>query len=93
MPGETILTRHPQGKSGRTMSKQNYEIIREAMITILQDQELTHTELFNLMNYHLKGTFAGNISWYAETVKLDLEARGIIERTDKKPQTYQLKIR
>jgi hypothetical protein len=39
----------------------------------------------------LKGKFSDNISWYAETVKLDLEARKKIERTSSKPQKYRLK--
>jgi hypothetical protein len=39
----------------------------------------------------LTGKFEGHISWYAETVKLDLEARGVIERTKSKPEKYRLK--
>ena len=35
--------------------------------------------------------FYGSIAWYAETVKLDLEARKLIERTSSKPQKYRLK--
>jgi hypothetical protein len=31
------------------------------------------------------------VSWYAETVKLDLEARKKIERTSSRPQKYRLK--
>jgi hypothetical protein len=48
-------------------------------------------ELFSRLNKSLKGKFAGNISWYGETVKLDLEAKKIIERTASKPQKYRLK--
>ena len=33
----------------------------------------------------LQGKFDGNIGWYGETMKLDLEADGKIERTDSKP--------
>ena len=43
------------------------------------------------LNKNLKDTFSGNISWYAETLKLDLEAREIIERTSSKPQKYRVK--
>ena len=35
--------------------------------------------------------FDGGVQWYGETVKLDLEARGVIERTNDKPQKYKLK--
>ena len=40
-----------------------------------KENDLTRTELFNRLNKSLKGKFSGNISWYGETVKLDLEAK------------------
>jgi len=91
MTEEKILTKHPLGKSGKNISKQNYETLKIAILSVLQNKQLTHTELFSQLNKSLKGKFSGNISWYAETVKLDLEARKIIERTSSKPQKYQLK--
>ena len=91
MTEEKILTKHPLGKSGRDISKQKYEEVKRAIIVALQSKELTHTELFNALNKSLRGKFAGNISWYGETVKLDLEARKVIERTASKPQKYRLK--
>lgn len=91
MTEEKILTKHPLGKSGRTIDRQNYETLKEAILSALQNKELTHTELFERLNKSLKGKFSGNINWYGETVKLDLEARKIIERTSSKPQKYRLK--
>jgi hypothetical protein len=91
MTEEKILTKHPLGKSGKNISKQKYEALREAILSALRNRELTHTELFNQLNKRLRNKFAGNISWYGETVKLDLEARKIIERTSSKPQKYRLK--
>jgi hypothetical protein len=88
-----ILTRHPLGKSGKNIDKQKYETLKETILKELGNKELTHTELFNQLNKRLKNNFAGNISWYGETVKLDLEARKIIERTSSKPQKYRLKRR
>ena len=86
-----ILTKHPLGKSGKNISNQNYETLKEAILSALRNKELTHTELQDQLNKSLKGKFSGNISWYGETVKLDLEARKIIERTSSKPQKYRLK--
>ena len=86
-----VLTKHPLGKSGKNISKQNYGTLKEAILSALRDKELTHTELLDQLNKKLKGKFSGNISWYGETVKLDLEARRIIERTSSKPQKYRLK--
>ena len=91
MAEEKILTKHPQGKTGRNISKKSYDTLKSAIITALRKKELTHTELFEQLNKNLKGKFDGNISWYGETVKLDLEARKIIERTDSKPQRYKVR--
>ncbi len=88
---EKILTKHPLGKSGKNISRQKYEAVKEAIVSALRDKELTHTELFDQLNKSLKSKFSGNISWYGETVKLDLEARKIIERMSSKPQKYRLK--
>ena len=93
MGEEKILTKHPLGKSGKNITKQNYETLKKAILSALRNKELTHTELMNQLNKSLKGKFSGNISWYAEAVKLDLEARKIIERTSSKPQKYRLKLK
>lgn len=86
-----ILTKHPQGKSGKNISRENYETIKSAILSALRNSELTHTELTNQVNNNLKGKFSGNVSWYTETVKLDLEARKLIERTSTKPQKYRVR--
>jgi Family of unknown function (DUF6958) len=91
MSKEKILTKHPLGKSGKNISKQNYQTLKQAILLALRGKELTHTELLNKVNKCLKGKFSGNVNWYAETVKLDLEARKIVERTSSKPQRYRLK--
>ena len=93
MTEEKILTKHPLGKSGKNIDTQKYETLKEAIVSALQSKELTHTELFNQLDKSLKSKFSGNVSWYGETVKLDLEARKIIERTSSKPQKYRVKPR
>ena len=91
MAGESILTRHPQGKSGRSIDKGKYDKVAKAIRSALRGRELTHTELMSRVKEALDGKFDGNISWYAETVKLDLEARDAVERTSSKPQRYRLR--
>jgi len=91
MSEKKILKKHPLGKSGKNISKQKYDLLKQAIISALRGKELTQTELFLQLGKSVKGKFSGNISWYAETVKLDLEAREIIERTSSKPQKYRLK--
>jgi hypothetical protein len=36
----------------------------------------------------VKDKFDGGVQWYGETVKLDLEARKILTRTQDKPEKY-----
>ena len=91
MAEEKILTKHPLGKSGKNISKQKYETLKKTILSALKDTQLTHTQLFNELNKSLRNRFSGNISWYGETVKLDLEARKMIERTSAKPQKYRLR--
>jgi hypothetical protein len=88
---DKILTKHPLGKSGKNISRKSYETVKQVILSVLDGKELTHTELFDRINKQLKGKFDGNISWYAETVKLDLEARKVIERTASKPQKYRVR--
>lgn len=92
MKEETIQTLHPiKGKVNKTISLNKYSVIKENMFSILAKKELTHTEIMENLISKLKDKFDGNIPWYGETVKLDLEARGIIERINSKPEKYQLK--
>lgn len=91
MKEEKILTKHPLGKNGKKIEKKTYEMFKATVFSVLQYKELTHTELLNQLNKSLKGKFAGNINWYGETIKLDLEARKMIERTSSKPQKYRLR--
>ena len=93
MKEDKILTKHPLGKSGKNISKQKYETLKKAILTALKGKELTHTELSDRLNKSLKNKFSGSISWYGETVKLDLEARKLIGRTNSKPQKYRLKAK
>ena len=91
MAEDKILTKHPLGKSGKNIDQQKYETLKKAILSVLRKKEFTHTELSKQLNKTLKGKFSGNINWYGETVKLDLEARKIIQRTSSKPPTYRLK--
>jgi Family of unknown function (DUF6958) len=88
---EKILTKHPLGKSGKSIDRDKYETLKGAILSALKGKELTHPELLDRLNKNLKNKFSGNVSWYGETVKLDLEARKLIERTASKPQKYRIK--
>jgi len=90
MKEETIQTLHPQAnKTNKKILLSKYNFIRENILTILTGNELTHTELMEELFERVKDNFEGGIQWYGETVKLDLEAREIIERTKTKPEKYK----
>lgn len=89
---ETIQTLHPDpNKTNKKISLAKYLFIKEHLLIILQNQELTHTELMEALYAKVKDNFEGGVQWYGETVKLDLEARGLIERTNTKPVQYRFK--
>jgi hypothetical protein len=82
MKEEMIQTLHPQAdKTNKRISLNKYNFIRENILAILKDKELTHTELMEELFVKVKDNFEGGIQWYGETVKLDLEARKLIERS------------
>lgn len=85
-----IQTRHPLGKANFPVSKERYELFKGAIVAALQEEELTHTELVQRVTERLEGSFDGNVSWHVMTVKLDLEAAGLVSRTTSRPQRYRL---
>ncbi|MEE9319204.1 MAG: hypothetical protein V3U76_02045 [Granulosicoccus sp.] len=89
---ERILTLHPAtDKSGVNIDKKKYEQVKTAMLVILEKEGgKKFMELATLIKQTLP-EFDGSVNWYAETVKLDLEARGVITHERKKrPALIQL---
>lgn len=92
MKEEQIQTLHPfAGKINNKIALAKYNIIKEHMLVILAKKQVTHTVLMEQLYNRVKDFFDGGVQWYGEVVKLDLEARKIIERTNTKPVKYQLK--
>lgn len=89
--GEQIQTLHPdKSKTNKKISLKKYLVIKQALLKVLRSRQLTHTELMEALYQNVKDSFEGGVQWYGETVKLDLEARKIIERTKDTPQKYRL---
>lgn len=84
MEEEKILTLHPEpDKQGVNISRAKYEMVRQAILNAVRSQgSITFTGLVSLVEYSLRNRFEGSIPWYTTTVKLDLEARGEIERIE-----------
>ena len=89
---EKILTKHPEGKAGVNISRAKYEAIKTAVTQSFDAHgAMTYTELAQDVRQRLGDSFEGSIRWHVEVVKLDLEARGIIERVPKtRPQKLRL---
>jgi len=89
---DTIRTLHPEKKQGVKISKEKYEIIRKAILCVLQtEKEITFMNLSRAVEKQVNGNFEGSVTWYVTTVKLDLEARGQIKRvTNSRPQVVKL---
>jgi len=76
-----ILTLHPEGKKGVNIDLGKYNLIKETIINIVHSHgEISYQEMNKIAIEELNHKFSGSIPWYVVTVKLDLEARGILER-------------
>jgi dihydroneopterin aldolase len=86
-----VQTLHPEaGKRNQPVDRVAYQLFREAILKVLSDSALTHTQLVEQVTEEVKDRFTGNASWHTMTVKLDLEARGLIRRSSTRPQRYLL---
>ena len=89
---DMIRTLHPEKKQGVNISREKYEIICEAILSILQtEKEMTFMNLSRAVEKQVNGNFEGSVTWYVTTVKLDLEARGQLKRVpNSRPQLVRL---
>ncbi|MGB1242184.1 MAG: DUF6958 family protein [Chitinophagales bacterium] len=79
-----ITTLHPQGKKGVNILQRRYDTIKNFLLkTIEAHGTISYEELNALAIRDLTNDFDGSVRWYVVTVKLDLEARKIIERIPK----------
>lgn len=82
---EKILTQHPQGKKGVNIDKAKYDLVRSGIMTVLEREiKMKPMNLFESVAVELQGQMDGSIAWYAVSVKLDMEARGLITHDRKK---------
>lgn len=81
MKEEKITTLHPQGKRGVNILKRRYDTIKDFILKTIGDHtDIGFEDLTDLAVEELSDSFDGKVVWYMVTVKLDLEARGLIER-------------
>ena len=89
---DMIRTLHPEKKQGVNINREKYGVIRKAILSALHKQnEITFKNLSCAVEKEVKGNFEGSVNWYVTTVKLDLEARGVIKRVpNSRPQLLRL---
>ncbi len=88
----TLNVNYSKGKGGTRVSVEKYGIIRKAVLAAVPGTRtgIVFADLPDLVGKRLskvQRSRFGSIGWYTTTVKLDLEARGLIERIEgSKPQ-------
>lgn len=89
---ERIMTLHPAGKTGVNLDMRKYDTVSATIIQVIRSRgEITFEDLMGAVDDKLSGSFDGSVSWYTTTVKLDLEARGVILRVPRSsPQRLRL---
>jgi hypothetical protein len=89
---DMIRTLHPEKKQGVNISREKYEMIRKAILCVLEEQkEITFMNLSRAVEKEVNGNFDGSVMWYVTTVKLDMEARGEVKRVaNSRPQLVRL---
>jgi hypothetical protein len=89
---DRIMTLHPGGKKGVNIDRSKYDTVRQAIETVLHAQPgATFSELTDAVGQRIGASFDGSVGWYVTSVKLDLEARGLLERIDgRSPQRLRL---
>ena len=92
MSNKKFLTLHPEGKQGVNIDQAKYDVMKDTILTVINAQEgITFADLNTAVSQKLDGHFDGSIGWYLTTVKLDLEARHLIERIPgQSPQQLRL---
>lgn len=82
MEATKIQLSHPEGKKAPAISLEKYEVLQQAIMTILKkEKQLTHTELASAINEYLekkKIAFEGSANWFGEWVKLDMLANKLL---------------
>jgi len=87
---------NPNTGGKMNIDKKIYDLFSKAIYhTLKKNQPLTYTEMVEGVNdcfRQQKIKFDGSVSWYAVTVKHDMEARGVIEVvTEKGKKLHRIK--
>ncbi len=80
---EKVECLNPNTGGRMNIDKEVYQLFSGAIYdTLKKNQPLTYTQIVGGVETYLKQKktrFAGSVSWYAVTVKNDMQVRGVIE--------------
>ncbi len=82
---------HPQGKHAPAIAASTYYLFKNAIASVLKEEPLTYSAMANAVKEHFikdKIVFNGSVGWFTETVKLDMEARGLIKTNTEKGKKF-----
>ena len=70
------------GSGGTRISKTKYDAYKKAILKVVpkSNDGIAFKELPKAVKRQLPKSIEGSVNWYTVCVKLDLEARGLIER-------------
>jgi hypothetical protein len=75
-----INTLHPARKTGVVMHEKIYAMVSEYILqAVYEEKELTLTNLLEKAELNFSDPLEGNLAWHFLHVKLDLEARGLLQ--------------
>jgi hypothetical protein len=84
-----IQLQHPEGKKAPSMESVKYEVLRKAILAFLKTTgPSAHTDMLHgiVTDFQKrKVVWEGSLEWSMEWVKLDLEAKKEIKRTNDTP--------
>lgn len=76
-----ITTKHPSGQQGMEMTPDDYEVVKETVLSIMEThQALSMPELTRLSFNELSGKVKGEPVALTKAVQNDLETRGMLDR-------------
>jgi len=82
---EKVQLQHPEGKNMPRIDTTKYAVIHQGIIDVLEKNgEMKPMKMLHALDEHLRGRIDGSITWYGESVKLDMQAKGELVHNKKK---------
>src|SRR5690606_33662292 len=78
---DNIITKHPSGRSGITIARADYDLVKESVMRIVTEEDAINiNELARRVYNELNDKITGDVVAYTKAVKNDLESRGMLKR-------------